>query len=190
MRGTGGWEPAIGFSREGLPRPPARLSPALLAPPAPLVSLSLPLSCPPAGTVPQCPAPARCPQQTPATTPLPASPGFGIVGEGFLSLKRALSPRGGWAKLPACGSLPVDASRPALGFLGGFQTQRPGARDAQGSVGAPGPPGVRGWGRGPEDPRALPPLEVQHIAPPPGPPLLRTHLGAAPESLISPLIAV
>lgn len=190
MRGTGGWEPAIGFSREGLPRPPARLSPALLAPPAPLVSLSLPLSCPPAGTVPECPAPARCPQQTPATTPLPASPGFGIVGEGSLSLKRALSPRGGWAKLPACGSLPVDASRPALEFLGGFQTQRLGARDAQGSVGAPGPPGWGGGGGVRRTPGRLPSLEVQDIAPPPGPPLLRTHLGAAPESLISPLIAI
>lgn len=117
MRGTGGWEPAIGFSPEGLPKPLARLSPALLAPPAPLVSLSRPLSRPPAGTVPECPEPARCPQQTPATALLPASPGFGVVGEGSLSLKRALSPGGGWAKLPACGSLPVDPSRPALEFL-------------------------------------------------------------------------
>ena len=174
MRGTGGWEPAIGFSREGLPRPLARLSPALLAPPAPLVSLSRPLSRPPAGTVHECPAPACCPQQTPATALLPASQGFGVVGEGSLSLKRALSPGGGWAKLPACGSLPVDPSRPALEFLGGFQTQRLGARDAQGSVGAPGPP--VGWGRGPEDPRAFAPVRSPgHRAPawpaaPPHPP--------------------
>lgn len=83
MRGTGGWEPAIGISR-GLPRAPSLLSPALLAPPAPLVSLSRPLSRRPAETVPESPAPARCPQRTPAATPLPASPGFEILGEGSL----------------------------------------------------------------------------------------------------------
>ena len=128
------------------PRAPARPSPALLAPTPPPVPLSWPLHRPQQRS--------RLPSARPGASSrhLPRSPPWaaGWTGEGSQRLKRALSPRGAGADLQ--GRWLPPASRSALEFLAGFQTQRLGACARRPAFGlCPRPSGGVGAGaRGPQ----------------------------------------